>query len=620
MKRIEPVKKFEYAQIHRLIDRAKPLFHRLFRTTLIASITLVALPASGLVPLPLATSQEYSTKSTNLYAQELIDNLNILKHTFRVKYAPKKWKFELTGWDLNKQIAKAKKQTHEADHLDLNACRQIVTEFINSCSDYHVRAKFYSTAYSYLPFRVKSSQGRFFVSWIDEMLLWGRGLDLEVGDELLYFNGQPVDEVVGDIQSRYYERGMPATDRALAEISLTLRLGAEGMIPEQGEASIEVRRHGRPLKGNLEWLYGNEEISPPYKAFDRHLQCNENASIEHQLPSIFYKEMKTPLFESLVEVCKRINLKRCDYHDVVDEDFIPLGSFKSYVPILGKILWKSPHPTTFNAYIFEHPTTQKPIGYVRIPSFDTEKKQPYREFGQLIKEFEASTDALVIDQNCNPGGDLFYTYAIASMLTNKPLSVPTHAITISQAEVREALNFLDKISQIDCEETAKDYFGNTVSGYNVDLTFIEGAKTHFQFVVDQWNAGRHITKQFPLFGIKTIQPHHSATYSKPILMLIDSLDFSAADFLPAILQDNQQATLFGVKTSGAGGYVERFTYSNLLGIDYFTCTASFAKRQNKQPLENLGVSPDILYEVSPLDLQNNYTDYAAAVNEALESL
>ncbi|MBA2728050.1 MAG: protease-like activity factor CPAF [Parachlamydiaceae bacterium] len=581
--------------------------------------------AASILPLlasemPVFEKADIHTRSMSaLYSQELLDNLDCIKHTFRIKYAPKDWKFLLTGWDLDDQIAKAKSKVLEADTMNLDDGRQILMQFLYSCYDYHVKAVFHSTSFSYLPFRVKSSQGRYFVSWIDEKLLWERGMNLKVGDELISFNDRPVSEVVDELRSRHFNRGLPSTDNALAEIALTLRIGADGQNPQLGKVPLQALRRGRQIKGSLEWFYGDEEISPPFT--DNYKALISSGSDAQSTPhSVFHKSMITPYFKSFVDVYKKINRLRGQTNDIIDDDFFPIGHFKSYVPLLGKILWKTSHPSTFNAYIFEHPSTKRPIGYVRIPSFDVQDEHNAKEFAYLIKEFEMSTDALVVDQVCNPGGDLFFAYAIASMLSKTPLVLPTHAFTITQKDVHEALNYLEALAYVDDESSAKETFGNSISGYNVDMDFVAGAIKHFQFVIDQWNAGHHITDQHHLYGITAAKPHPFATYSRPILMLIDSLDFSCADFLPAILQDNQRATLFGTRTSGAGGYVEMYSYPNLFGMSLFSCTASFAQRTGNNPLENLGVTPDIIYDVTPFDLQNEYSNYSKAVNKALETL
>jgi C-terminal processing protease CtpA/Prc len=78
--------------------------------------------------------------------------------------------------------------------------------------------------------------------------------------------------------------------------------------------------------------------------------------------------------------------------------------------------------------------------------------------------------------------------------------------------------------------------------------------------------------------------------------------------------------LFGSRTAGAGGYVFAFEFPNTHGIAMCSYTASIAERTNQQKIENLGVSPDVPYEVTLEDLQNSYEGYIKAVNQTVQGL
>jgi C-terminal processing protease CtpA/Prc len=137
--------------------------------------------------------------------------------------------------------------------------------------------------------------------------------------------------------------------------------------------------------------------------------------------------------------------------------------------------------------------------------------------------------------------------------------------------------------------------------------------------VDQWNKGRSLTEPTFIEGVDQIQPSPTH-YTKPILTLINELDFSGGDFFPAIMQDNKRAVLFGTRTAGAGGFVREVQFPNRLGVHSFSMTGSIAVRADGSRIENEGVRADVQYEPTPADLQGGFQEYAAAVNAAVAKL
>src|SRR5690606_18873159 len=128
------------------------------------------------------------------------------------------------------------------------------------------------------------------------------------------------------------------------------------------------------------------------------------------------------------------------------------------------------------------------------------------------------------------------------------------------------------------------------------------------------------TDPYPLYGIDVIEPHAMVRYTKPVLILTNSMDFSGGDFFPAMMQDNKRAIIFGEKTAGAGGFVVTDIFPNFLGIQDFSYTASLAERKDHRPIENLGVQPDVPYKISVNDLTRNYVEYVQAIKKELKKM
>jgi len=295
-----------------------------------------------------------------------------------------------------------------------------------------------------------------------------------------------------------------------------------------------------------------------------------------------------------------------------------LGGKTSFIPKLGEVIWEADSESSFSAYMYKS-KSGKLIGYVRIPHYGSSDAE-FTQFKDIIERFKKVTDGLVIDQVNNPGGSVFYLYALASVLTDQPLIAPRHRIKIKQETINESVKGLTDLKDVKDNESARKALGETWDGYPVDYQVAIFTKQFYQFIIDQWTAGKTLSDPIFLYAADKILPDPKTNYTKPILVLTNSLDFSGGDFFPAILQDNKRATILGTRTAGAGGYVEEFTFPNRIGISSMSMTGSIALRVNQKPIENLGVTPDIIYPISADDLENNYKKYVKKIQKEINRL
>ena len=559
----------------------------------------------------------------------MIRDLEVIKHHFEVGYAPGKWKNEYAGWDINAAFENARTQILTTPSLTTKQFHQIVREFMGSMKDYHVDVLFYSTEKAQLPFSVKGVEGRYFVSWVDPLRLSSSYFGLNKGDELLEFNGQPVGEVIDELEAVVTKSSNPKTDRALAEMRLTSRQGMYGDVVPKGVVYITTRSEStrKIIKYQLRWSYSPEHINHPFDIFsvEKSFSFANFSLIDPPKPKLdpFQLIMANPLHQAIAQ-------------ESTDRDG-GLGSRKSFIPPLGEILWSSedivaPEEGSNNqnieeidnlqfwhAYIYRHPNDYA-IGYIRIPHYLT-STQEVIGFGKIIDMMNEQTDALVIDQVHNFGGFIHIQYLLASMLTHQPLITPLHRIKITQKDAKEAYQILEIIKLIEREINFAEKMNQEPKvegeeGLNhQELLF---RKAYCELILENWNKGQYLTDPTPVIGIDHINPHPTYRYEKPILMLIDEMDFSGGDFMPAILQDNQRAYLFGARTAGAGGYVSQFEFPNINGIASCSYTASIAERVDFKKIENLGVTPDIPYHITLDDVKNGFCGYIDGVNQSID--
>lgn len=558
-----------------------------------------------LLPLGAMASEESKTK--------MLGNLDFIKNTFKVQYAPLDWK-ESSGWNLESAIDKAKLEVHSNEAITVKGFQKIVKSFFNSVGDYHVGVTFYSTESSSLPFKIKRAENRFFFTYIDRARLSSTVYPIREGDELISFNGVPIAEAFRDFLEKEIDKGNNPTSQALAEIYFSLRLGSDGHYVPKGPVMISVKPRGSSKihSYQLIWEYRPEEIKGilPQKFNSNRMMMAHTAA--YPMQSAF----TLPLGNNEVFKKLMVNPHYLKWHvDEPRKGNHEMGAKLSYIPTLGAKTWEADPLNSFYAYTFVGPNDAH-IGYIRIPHYMSEGNE-VNDFKDIISYFQGTTDALIIDQINNPGGSLFYLYALASMLTDQPLYAPRHKMSITQKEVAFALEVIPVLESISSDVEAEIVLGEAMEGNPVTYQSAQFFLTYFRFILDEWNQGHTFTSPTHLWGIDHINPHPDVQYTKPILVIVNNLDFSGGDFFPVIMQDNNRATIFGAKTAGAGGFVLSAEFPNLFGIKNFHYTASLAERENSAPIESLGVTPDVPYELTVHDLQNQYSDYAHAILQAV---
>lgn len=553
--------------------------------------------------------------------ESMLHHLSTVENIFMDKYAPVVWKKEHLNWTLKDAAAQAKQQISTSTLLTVKHYQRILRAFFQSFSDYHVNIVFYSTEKASLPFAVRNAGSKYFVVEAQTDTLANMRQNgsysgdelISAGCQILKFDHTPIEQVVEELIRTEFNNRANHTNYHLANVLLTTRLGQLGQCMPNQWTEVQFRSPaGKIIEAKIEWLYTAEELL--YKPL-----CHSMWMTKPKLGDTLL--MFSPWANLLLRKPQRINHLHAQS---AEEDALLPDSTMQPRLMLGEIAWQEDEPSIFTAYIYTLPNSNKRIGYLRIHSYMpseimSEINTLVQKLADIINYFEQHTEALVVDQVDNGGGIVHYAYAIASLLTNRPLDLPLHQLALTHKDVMENLLVRHTIKEQlahaeDLIEAEKDATPALFFGYPFDRAFFEQALHFANFIVDEWNQGKTLTSKFPIGGIFQLQPHPLGSYSKPILMLINAKDFSGADFVPAILQDNKRAWLFGEQTAGAGGCVEMCSFPNLFGIEYFSYTSSFAERLDGTPLENLGVKPDIPYSIQEIDLLDNFSGYIKAVN------
>ncbi len=529
---------------------------------------------------------------------DVATTLGAMKTVYSAYYAPAAWKKQYAGYDLGTEYSKAlAAATSTKSPLTIKQARVIFRDFIYAMKDYHTSISFSSTESATLPIVARGAEGRLFLVTIDRSKLSQQAFPFNIGDEILTVDGVDATTVVDGLQ-KAFTGNADATDRSEAELRLFARRASRGFtdIP-QGPVTLGLRRAGETAISYVQllWNYTPEKVAPRTDFFGGRIMTTRSSLLKPQM------NVETDL-------------------DGDQASGFDLGARVSFMPSLGTKIWESAKDSTFDAYIFQN-DDHKLIGYVRIPSYvPANAEAAVKEFSETIARMQSITDSLVIDQVNNPGGSVFYLYALAGILTDRPLATPRHRMAIAQADVIDALSTIEALKNIKNEDDLKaDKGASDFGGYPASYELVEFTRAYAQFIIDQWTAGHKLTDPYWIGGVDHINPN-AVHYTKPILLLINELDFSGGDFFPTIMQDNKRVTVMGTRTAGAGGYVNDVALPNNVGVASFRVTQSIAERATGNPIENLGVTPDIAYSMTAADYTSNFAPYVKAVKAAIQKL
>jgi len=583
----------------------------------------------------------FSLNAADSTQKAMVQDLKSIKQRFAVRYAPAELKKELFGWDLNRVFEDAKQQIVNSNGpLTPKSYQKMLQSLFLSAQDYHTRCMFYSTELACFPLKIKGANGRYFVDktlflsidMVDAFFLDVRLSDLDdatktaidtiqEGDEIIAINGTLIADLIENIIDDELGGDRTPTGYAIAQEIVFARRAKYGQAVPSGSFQLTVKQQGSYFTSTFypSWITISEMIknispssamvSPLAMVADALVSLKQPASIKDL--SIFKKDYSVAFAKELKSFDKAIAARgQSQDDDEEDEDFRQ----KSFLPQLGTVLWETELDNEIYAYLYRHPSGKR-IGYLCLATFSNDEIT-MGEIIAIIKKFNRESDALVVDITDNTGGYLFYMYAVLSTLTDKPMTTPLSKEILIQEDVYEAAlykRFMDE--PFEDEESAREAF----MGYPADESTRQDTIAFMDHTIAAWESGQRMTDPFYTF-ISQIRPHPDAHYSKPILVLANEMCFSCADLFPAILQDNGRAVIFGKKTAGAGGYVKGYQHASQFGVAGFNLTGSLVYRADGTAIESSGVQPNVAYDLTAKDLQDNYSDYVKAVNAAVKQL
>jgi hypothetical protein len=526
-------------------------------------------------------------------------------------YGPYEWKRDVIGFDLLNPMPWAS-QARSANDLDF---QELLISYVASLNDAHSFVSFHSGFVAELPFRVDIYDGRILIDSLYRPALPIAQYPFTIGDELLSMDGQPAWALIGALGKYTIAANQASTDRLAADL-LTYR--AQWFMPHAhligDSATVEILLAATGQKGTftIPWSKSGTPITfagpvpSPSPRFELHGRFPRRFADTLEIPPPSTPNAARNQWQGATPEAPaaREGRRQPAVDDTLPDYMAPLrpylearvpadhygvlgfGSrFPVFAPPPGFVQRLGASTNDFflsGTYVSEGVR----IGFLRIPSMvPPSASAALTLLNKEIAFFNANTDGLVVDVMRNPGGSLSFMEALAQRM------IPSPFRTIG-VEIRATARWMESIDNAVVAAELGGAPPEVVQNLKVILEEIQRAFGE--------NRGRTAPVSLNFTGSLTLQPA-AVVYQKPLMVLVDGMSASAADMLPAIIQDNHRGPLFGMRTMGAGGSVVGFNATAYTeGFAYVTL--SLANRgvtittDDFPPtpyIENVGVRPDV---------------------------
>lgn len=227
-------------------------------------------------------------------------------------------------------------------------------------------------------------------------------------------------------------------------------------------------------------------------------------------------------------------------------------------------------------------------------------------YSALIEQYQPIADTLVLDQTHNPGGAVIYGESFVQLFAPNGMNAFVQFLNTDRLWYTRLASYWTSLDPVTAASSIGSRLLSTVRNLERDS-----------------EAGLRLSKDPFSFSLREVLPAApgGAVWRKPVLVLIDELCGSGGDAVPMMLKANGLARLFGNRTSGLGGSVEKvidlpFTRASLnLTRGLFTTFKPNGQYSDADFIENNGVAPDVTYTHTVKDVREGFDTYFKAFSD-----
>jgi len=550
------------------------------------------------IPDPSATSGyqpvvNFSDSSKGFTKEQRLSDAELIIQLFDKNYAPLKWKEEFFGFSYEKRANNLMKYVKK-DITDADFYRAI-GRFVSGFHDSHVSYSIPSNQRAWLPFDVDDIEGKIIVTKLLDHYADGSA-PISVGDEVVSIDGRDAKDIRDELL-QYVGQGNPRTEIRMATNYLTFR--PQWRFPEtpEGPALVVVKSpEGKHYKVSVKWQTKGYEMPSLHRP---------GVALASKAMMMLSEETSKPDF---------LEVARNRESEIINElRSYGRGYVSPFFSFGDDFVVRNEKPF----YSGEFHLNDYRIGFLRIHTFSSSQidfGEAYAELEEEVAYFEENTDALIIDVTGNTGGSYCFTLKVASMFFDEP----QEEIQDQWLANRDTLLWIEDIVLNENEKKSDQYIAGKIAN---------GIRRSMK-------KGKRLTESFPecsqkgKYGPYYDGGNNKISYTKPIVMLINEFAVSCGDYFPAFFKDAGRAVFFGQTTSGGGGTItkyKRLGYSEIklsltISMGVRDASIDLGDGLSTSYIENVGVSPDIFYDITYDDFMSGYKFYRQAVEETVLDL
>ncbi len=569
--------------------------------------------------------------------EQQLSGVDAIYNELETHYGMAKYKEEVLGVNLAENHKAARNFIKKNGPLSVEEYEQFLIGEAGKLQDGHTNVLRPSRHYWTLGLHAAEIQGQLVVTGLmDPVFLKGQASSaIQVGDVITHIDGVPVETLAMEnlpyVQLATYETRYSRSLESTVNVSHRFFRAKE--TGKRVDLTLVRPTEERTVQARLAWIDVND-----VRTTERFLKAPNDPSLAAASDS------DSKMSETAVEGEKPFVYGargRTSYFKHGLNKLLPPGAIDD-IGALVNLEVKNDFQKALKKALGEKPMTQKEIealqmkpierleaytvhigdktvGVIRIPDYSPESFRDvlyeYLWTARVLQRFEnSSVQTLIIDQTSNGGGYVVSVQKLVQFFADKQ---PLDGMMMEFKLNKSTLNMKE----------SEFFRPEGFDGEKRNIAELMLSKQEVDILRTKYEAGERWSGFLPYFVQSTdmtegsagkLFPETNVLFTKPVLILNDTRSASGGDFMPAILQANQRALVFGSTSMGLGGPVYREQDSMPGSEMTMRCTMGFCKHADGTAIENIGVVPDVHREITYTDLMMDFIGYSTdALNAAL---